>query len=145
MSPKINTIHSISPVEIEIRNSKALSISFCNMTSRFSYQGNEYDKISSVRLISRLERLNEAHESGGWKILSLECIYIRDSIVPIQPLSPDNVPSFEEAGKFNKCYRYSAWLLSTIGIESRNDLPNEEDPESVKEVLQRNQAWLDEA
>lgn len=141
MSSKIDTIHSISPVEIDIRSGRALSVSFCTMTSRFEYRGIEYDKVSTVRLISRLE---DVHASQGpeWKLLTLECIYIRDRIVPIQPQPPDTIPSFEEAKKFKKACRYSARLLSTIGIESRKDLPNEEDRESVAEVFTRNHAWI---
>ena len=141
VSRKINTIHSINPTEVEIRGAKALSVSFCNMTSRFEHCGFEYDKVSVVRLVSRLERL-DLSQGSAWKLLTLECLYIRDSIIAATPQPPDTIPSFKEAEKFPRAYRYSAWLLSRIGIESRNDLPQEDNRESITEVFDRNQEWI---
>lgn len=137
-----------------MRGIKALSISFCTMTSRFERQGFEYDKISTVRLLSRLERLHTSASQSStsasrpstsvWKLLTLECIYIRDSIVPAAPHPSDAVaPCFAAASKFPRAYRYSAWLLSTIGIESRDDLPREDDPDGVARVFADSRRWID--
>ena len=144
VSKSINTVHSINPTEIDIRGAKALSESFCTITSRFEHHGFEYDKVSTVRLISRLERL-DASQGLAWKLLTLDCVYIRDSIIPAAPQPSDTIASFAEAEKFPKAYRYSAWLLSTIGIKSRDNLPREDDPESVAKVFAENQAWINAA
>ena len=141
VSKTINTIHSLNPTEIDICGAKALSESFCTMTSRFEHHGFDYDKVSTVRLISRLEKL-EASRDLAWKLLTLDCIYIRDSIIAVTPQPADTIPSFEGSEKFPKAYRYSAWLLSTIGIKSRDDLPREDDPQSVAKVFTANEAWM---
>lgn len=137
-SDKVTTIHNINPTEIDICGSKALAESFCTMSSRFDHKGYEYDKVTHCRLVSRLEKLGPV-----WKLLTLECIYIRDSILSVVPQAPDTIPIFEGAEKFPKGYRYGAWLLQNIGLEVRKDLPEEDDRESVKEVFDRNRKWLD--
>lgn len=108
------------------------------MTSRFEYEGHEFDKVSDIRLISQLEKVQDE-----WKILSLEAIYIRDRLVPTAPLPPDAVPSFEGVDKFRKSYRYGTWLLTTtVGLTVSDSLPGEDDPESVTKVLDKNRAWI---
>ncbi|KIV79375.1 hypothetical protein PV11_06938 [Exophiala sideris] len=139
VKPTVNTVHAINPTEIDIRGSKALAESFCSMTSRFEHQGYEFDKVLQVRLISQLEKVH-----GEWKLMTLECIYIRDRIIPAAHLPRDAVvPSFDGVEKFRKSYRYATWLLGTIGLTVSDRLPAEDDHESVKEVLVRNRAWLD--
>lgn len=141
VAAKVNTVHAIHPGEITIRGSKALAVSFCTMTNRFPLDGHEYDKISSVRLVSKLEKL-QLDGRAAWKLLTLECIYIRDGIVSAVPQPPDTVPVFHGAEKWPRGYRYAAWLLSSIGLAARTDLPTEDDRESVREVFDRNRAWL---
>ena len=141
MVAKVNTIHAINPTDIAIKGDKALAVSFCTITNRFSVDSREYDKVSSVRLVSQLEKL-DVDGRPTWKLLTLECIYIRDSVVSAAPQPPETIPSFDSAEKYPKGYRYGAWLLQTIGLTSRTDLPTEDDGESVKEVFDRNYAWL---
>ena len=138
--PTVNTMHSINPAEIDIRGSKALTESFCTMTSRFEHAGHEFDKVSNVRLISQLEKVQ-----GDWKLLTLECIYIRDKVIPTAPLPPDTSILFHGVEKFRKSYRYATWLLGTIGLTVSDRLPGEDDAGSVEEVLYRNRTWLNSA
>lgn len=57
----------------------------------------------------------------------------------------DTIPAFEGVEGFPKGYRYGAWLLQSIGLEVRKDLPEEDDRESVREIFDRNRKWLDAA
>ena len=138
---KVTTIHVITPNDIDIRESKALAESFCTITSRFEHDKFEYDKVTVCRLISRLEKLAPS-QGSEWKLLTLEVIYIRDGIISVAPQAPESIPTFEGVEKFPKGYRYGAWLLAKIGIKSRDDLPQEDDRKSVKEVFDRNYEWL---
>ena len=135
---KITTLHMIDPIEIEIRGPKAMSESLCQITTRYTLEGLEYDKVTTCRLMSRLEKVE-----GAWKILTLEPIYIRDSMIAVAPQSPETIPAFKGAEKYPKSYRYGAWLLESIGIQSKLDLPNEDDRESVKKIIDANKEWLD--
>lgn len=143
VAAKVNTVHVINPAEITIKSSRALAVSFCTMSNRFPLDGHEYDKISSVRLVSQLEKL-QLDGRAAWKLRTLECIYIRDAIVSAAPQPPDTVPVFHGADRWPRGYRYGAWLLSSIGLTARSNLPTEDDRDSVKEVLDRNRAWLNE-
>ena len=77
-----------------------------------------------------------------WKLLTLEPIYIRDSIVSAAPIPRSKTPVFEGLEKFPKAYRHGAWLLASIGITSRLDLPDEENRTVVQSMLEANDRWL---
>lgn len=145
---KINTIHILAPADITIEGSKALSESFCEITSRFEHGGYEFDKVTTCRLISTLEKLDlnafekKSASRNPWKILTLEPIYIRDSIVPANPSFIEKPPRFEGLEKFPKSYCHGAWLLDKIQITSRLDLPSEDNHEAVKAIFDRHHKWL---
>jgi len=81
-------IHIVTPVEINIKGSKALAVSIANIAARFKYGGRDVDLISWARLISKLERVDAGRKSS-WKLMTLEVIYMRDSIIPAAPSSID--------------------------------------------------------
>ena len=98
--------------------------------------------MSTVRLLSRLEKL-DLPEGQQWKILSLECVYIRDCMIPVAPLPYGEVGAqFQGCEKFRSSYRYSAWLINSTGLAVADDLPGEDRPDLVKEVFVRNYEWL---
>lgn len=137
----ITTVHAITPAEIDIRGAKALSESLCTMTSRFAHEGFEFDKVSSVRLISRLSKVMIGNQAA-WRMLSLECIYIRDTMNPVLPLPRDSWPQFHGIEKFRSSYRCAAWLLNSLGITVSDDMAGEDRRASVEEVLNRNREWI---
>lgn len=141
----MNTVHQIDTAEVEISGAKAISESFCVITSRFEHQGREFDKITQCRLMSRLEKLDDSSQGPPWRMLSLEPIYLRDSFVPATPQSTDAFPTFQGLENYPKSYRHGVWLLASIGITSRHDLPNEDDRESVERIIGRNRDWLHSA
>ncbi len=140
---KLNTIHNLHCVEISINGIKAFSESFCNITSRFEHEGFEFDKITTCRLISRLSKVpNLAQDENPWKLLTLEPIYLRDSFVPATPIPVDKTPVFRGLERFPKAYCHGAWLLASIGIVSRDDLPSENQEDVVREIFDKNRKWL---
>lgn len=73
-------------------------------------------------------------------MLTLELIYMRDSITPVYPAKE---PKYGDLSHFRKSYRFTAWMVAQRGLIIKNDLPGEDDPESMKELLTRNQAWIE--
>ncbi|KAJ5632772.1 hypothetical protein N7490_009111 [Penicillium lividum] len=73
-------VHTICPIETHVHGNKALSESTGSIAIRFQHHGGLFDCVSYTRFISRLEVVN-----GEWKLLTLDAIYERDSIMPVVP------------------------------------------------------------
>lgn len=130
------------PGRIQLCGSKALTDSWCIIQTRHAAQGEnpEFDLITWLRIFSRCQKIEE---SGEWKMLTLEPIYMRDLITPIPPSS---MPDFGDSlASFRKSYRFTAWSVSKRGLEIRDDMPGDDRPESVNEICERNEAWLNAA
>jgi hypothetical protein len=143
-SKGVSALHVITPVDIEIQGSKAFSISVGSINARFQRHGNEYEIISHCRFLSRLEEISGKSEYGGtWKILTMECIYVSDMLVPTFPgagsiaLVLDGLPATAR-----KSYRYLTWFLLTSGRSVNGEMPGVDDEQSVEEVMKKNHGWL---
>lgn len=139
-SSTVSIIHQLIPGQIQVRGLKALVDSWCIIQTRNIDSENhlEYDMTTWLRIFSQCEKINN---SGEWKILTLEPIYMRDLIMPVPPLP---MPDFgDELRHFRRSYRFTAWSVSRRGLHVRYDLPGDDVPESVMEVCKRNQAWFD--
>lgn len=137
----LSALHIITPVDINIKRSKAFAVSVGSINARFERDGKEFDIISHCRFLSRLAAISR--EENTWKMLSMEVIYVQDTILPAFPgiesngLVLDNLPS-----TVRKSYRYLTWLLRENGREVDNSMPGVDDEESVKNVLEKNHLWL---
>lgn len=140
---KVNIIHSsFDPVDIHVRGNRAISEAFCLVTSALTLDGVDYELASYMRLATRLEK---ATDGNGWYMLSLEAIYVRDRLVCASPFFevPSVFPMKEQAKAYPKCYRNLALVMLNRGLSPRPDLPNEEDQDSVRRVLDRNLSFLE--
>ena len=140
-----NMLHVITPVHVDILGSKALAESVINISVRYEEDGVEYDLASVVRAISRLEQLDDVSSESSWKMLSTSVIYVRDSMVPTVPLSGPCKLNFDDVKDARKSYRYLTWHVRKHGGTVKDDLPGEDDEQSVKEVMDRNKKWLEMA
>lgn len=138
---KVNIIHSVDPIEIHVRGHRAISEAFCLVTSSLTLGGVDYELASHMRLATRLEK----SDAGQWRMLSLESIYVRDRLISAFPGSGAASPLVmtDELQAYPKSYRNLALVMLNRGIRPRPDLPNEDNPESVRRVLDRNRAFLD--
>ncbi|KAL6237534.1 hypothetical protein BDW75DRAFT_238321 [Aspergillus navahoensis] len=142
---RVNVIHSsFDPVDIQVRGHRATSVAFCLITSSITLDGVGYELASYMRLVSRLEKLSNA---GPWRIVRLEAIYVRDRLVCSFPGRDATTPLVmpEQALAYPAPYRCMAFVMLNRGLEPRVDLPNEDDQESVRRVLDGNAAFLDGA
>ena len=145
---KVNIIHSsFDPVDIHVRDNRAISEAFCLVTSSITLGGIDYELASHMRLFTRLQKL-QSEPSGEWRLLSLESSYVRDRLVTAFP-SPDHASAplgmTNEAQAYPKGYRHLALVMLNRGLRPRPDLPHEDSPESVRRISDRNRAWLDVA
>ena len=142
---KVNIIHSsFDPVDIHVRENRAISEAFCLVTSSVTLSGTDYELASHMRLFTRLEKLSEPSE---WRLLSLESSYVRDRLVTAYPSADASLPPImtREAQAYPKCYRNLALVMLSRGLEPRPNLPHEDSPDSVWQISDRNRAFLDSA
>ena len=140
---KVNIIHSsFDPVEIHIRDNRAISETFCLVTSSLTLDGFDYELASYMRLATRLKK---SSDTSQWQMLSLESIYVRDRLVSAFPGSVMASPLIrtDEVLAYPKSYRHLAFVMLNRGLRPRSNLPHEDDQESVRRVLDRNRAFLD--
>lgn len=142
---KVNIIHSsFDPVDIRVRDNRAISEAFCLVTSSLTVNGIDYELASYMRLFTRLQKLSDSAE---WRLLSLESSYVRDRLVPTFPTFDANLllPITDDIRAYPKSYRHLALVMSIRGLKPRPNLPHEDAPESVRRLLDQNRAFLDGA
>ena len=131
----VGAIHMINPVEINIRGSKALSESTGNIQIRTQHGGEEYDLVSWTRFISRLSKTTD-----GWRLLTLDVIYDRDTLTPVVPTQAAAVKLGDLGPRMS--YRCVFWVLSERGFKIKQDLPGTDRPESVTKLMKSALDWL---
>ena len=142
---KVNIIHSsFDPVDIRVRGKHAISEAFCLVTSSLTLGAVDYELASHMRLFTRLQKLSEPSE---WRLLSVESSYVRDRLVAASPGSDAGSPLVvtNEVQAYPKSYRHLALVMLNRGLKPRPNLPHEDSPESVRQILDRNRAFLDSA
>ena len=142
---KVNIIHSsFDPVDIHVRGNRAISEAFCLVTSSLTLGAIDYELASHMRLFTRLQKLSDPSE---WRLLSVESSYVRDRIVTAFPSTDATLPLVmtDEVRAYPKSYRHLALVMLNRGLRPRPNLPHEDSPESLRQISDRNRAFLDSA
>ncbi|KAJ6024485.1 hypothetical protein N7540_005282 [Penicillium herquei] len=129
-----DAVHTISPVEIHLNGNKALTESTGSISIRIQHGGEFFECISYNRFISRVELVGD-----GWKLLSLEAIYVRDFITSV---IPGRTASFDFPENTRESYKCIGWVLAQKGFTIKQDLPGTDDPTSCARFMEANFTWL---
>lgn len=129
-----SAVHSICPVEVHLQNDKALTESTGSISIRFEYMGNSYDCVSLCSFISRLEFVG-----GEWRLLTLQAIYNRDSIIPVVPCAPVD---FHLPAGSRSSYKCIAWVLTRQGFQIKTNLPGVDDVAASQKLMDDGFRWL---
>ena len=137
-------IHTIQPVEIEVNGSKGFAQSVGTIATRFERDGNQYDMVSKCRMLSRLMQVQSADSTQkNWYMVSMEVIYLQDSILPVLPEAFSSDQEFVRAmSKKRKSYALLSMILEAKGFAINDKLPGSDDKDSVDTVLETNRRWL---
>lgn len=136
----IGSAHTIQPVEITINNKKGLSISYGSIILRTTLDGVEYDMESWGWFVHRVGLVDLA-SGPEWKVLSLQFIYDRDSLLPTHPVH-SSPPVIESGPETRQSYKYLQWVLTKRGYSIPNDLPGTDREETRKKLLDACEKWL---
>lgn len=138
-------MHDITPVTIQFGASgtKALAVSTGRIFGRYAYQGVDLVMTNFVQLYTQLERIKTL-EGDMWKMLSLECLYMFETLTPSLPPSPNKPLDLDLSGleAARRSYKAVVWHIGTLGGSVRDDLPGIDKPETVSEIEDRNQVWI---
>jgi len=84
----------------------------------------------------RLEKKN-----GTWKILDGDCIYERDELIPVVPGQPIQIDT-KELASYRESYQGLCYVLKRTNLPSSQDLPGEDQPETVEKVYSDASKWF---
>ena len=98
--------------------------------------GVDVDVISYARLYARA-----AKETSKWLLSGFRAVYIQDMMVP---LDPSRAPQLDQSvvTKLRPSYRYLAYMLAKNGHPVGDHLAGMDRPETVKAMLDGEEAWL---
>jgi hypothetical protein len=134
-SPGFN-FHEMLPPVVTVKNDRAIADAPFVLHGKSVLHECEVFITGYVRGQFRLLRKSEE-----WLIAGMTVFYIDDMIIPA---NPNRVPpiDMDKLNTFRHSYRYLSYYLSQIGMTPRVDLPGIDRPETVTNLLAREQEWL---
>jgi SnoaL-like domain len=128
--------HPISPIWARIDGDRALVESSAEIQNRSVIEGVEVDTVQYCRFFSRVARTPD-----GWRLVSFEGIYTKDTIEPTNPA--EELPiDFEELRKLRASYRVWAYLMKLRGYEVSQEKIGDDRPDLLAEFYANAEHWL---
>lgn len=135
--------HNIQPADVQINNDKAFVVSTGSINIRVEFDGVEYELISSMRLLTRLERVPVSETLREWLIIRVEIIYDRDYIIPTSPITGQQ-PAIQTAKGARPSYKFLDYVLSRQGFSINKNLAGTDEAgrEAAASLLAESEHWL---
>jgi hypothetical protein len=128
--------HPIWPIWVKVNGDRALVESHSQIQNRSDLDGVEVDMVQYCRFFSQLVRTVE-----GWRFLSFEAIYGKDTIAPVNPR--DTVPiDWTELTDLRPSYRIWAWAMIRRGYSVSDELLGDDRPAQVRDFYAGMDRWL---
>ena len=128
--------HRLSPPVVHVREHRAIAEVPAEISVVQDFSGTQAYIVAYTRLLYRLES-----RDGVWKISQFDCIYERDTLVPVTygasiDIDPDILAQFRPS------YMYLGYHLHEIGLTVRKDLFGDDQPEEVAALYRDAFAWM---
>jgi SnoaL-like domain len=135
----IRPSHRLSPPAVHLAGERAVAEVPTEISVIQNFGGVDAYVVSYTRLLYRLECIK-----SNWKISALDCIYERDTLVPVvYGMSPKIDPDI--LSRFRRPFMYLAYHLHEIGKAVRDDLYGDDRPEQVEALYESAFSWLGQA
>jgi SnoaL-like domain len=128
--------HPIWPIEVRVNGDRALAESHAEIQNRSVIDGVEVDMTQYCRFFSQVVRTG-----AGWRFLSFEAIYCKDTIAACDPARSVPIDWSELAG-LRPSYRIWAWAMARRGYPVKPDLLGDDRPDLVGAFHREMDAWL---
>ena len=130
--------HRLQPIVVRIKGSKAVATLSVTIDSRLILDSVEADLESHARLIYRAAK---ASDNCEWKLVSLDCIYQRDTL-RAAITGEHLVVDLELMKSYRSTYRCLSYALEKRGYPVNGDLPGDDRPEQVNQLYDDAFTWL---
>lgn len=124
-------LHRIFPIYTRIEGDRALVESHGEIMGRSELDGSVCDLLTYCRFFSRAVRTD-----AGWRLATLDCIYVRDSILPVDAGVLEIVDQ-ETFNRMRPSYRHLGYLLHRIGYEIDQELAGGRPARPHGKIVQR--------
>lgn len=128
--------HRLSPPAVRVNGDRALAELPLSIEFRVTIAGVEADVVSYCR--SQYRALNIG---GEWRIMRITPIYERDTLNASVPGTRLDVDP-RELAKYRPSYRCLAWYQTGLGLQVRDDLLGDDQPEAVARQYEAEEAWV---
>jgi SnoaL-like domain len=129
--------HMVVPMEARVSGRRAWVEAEATIQVRLDHRGMACDIENYVRFLYRAERMEE-----GWRLVSFDCIYIKDTMQPAMPGEALPVTT-AELREYRPSYCFMSWLFTQTGHSVDQDLAGVDRAETVDAVYRAMQDWLD--
>ena len=131
--------HVVTPNEIIVNGTNALAISTCLVMTRFEMEGAEFDINALFRIVARAVKIG-----NDWKLRTLNCIYVQDSIQPAIPRVGDHVNfDLSIVADARKSYRALCWSIARKGGKPNLDMMGEDNPQEAEDFMMQMYSWIE--
>lgn len=127
--------HQIYNTQIWMNQHRAVAIMQATIQTRINIDNVEIQLNSDAKIIYCVEQLN-----GVWYIKNLECVYEKDTLIPVVP-STVTIPSSDIAS-YRTSYACLSYCLNYLGYEVNHELQGIDRPEALNHYYVQLDAWL---
>lgn len=125
-------VHRLNNTLVWVNDTRAVAVCMANIQSRKSWEQGEMDLSTNVKMVYRVTR----DTSMRWRISRLDVIYEKDSLIPAYP--SNRKPDFH----FRSSYANLAQTLEKEGYRIDPNLPGEDRPDLVSDLINNTSNWL---
>lgn len=136
MASRLFSFHEIGASVVEINRNRATIDTLVVIHLISELDGIGVDCVGYCR-----ERMKVERRTDKWLFAGVNSIYLYDTLIPTNPA---RVPRLDEEklNSFRPSYRFLSYMLTERGLPARDDLPGADRPESVRAVVEEEEAWL---
>ena len=128
--------HRLSPTLVRLNGDRSLAETDAVIETRTRFGDMEVDTAAHCRLFSRVRR-----DEGVWRLASLDVIYEKDMIAPVNPSDQLTIDR-EELQSYRPSYRFLCYTLQSIGRKIDPTLPGDDRPDLVAALYTEAEDWL---
>jgi hypothetical protein len=130
------SVHRMSPPVVHVHGDRGWAEVPAGIEVRSTIDGVLVDVVSYTRVCYRVER-----RDGQWRILSLDCVYERDTATAAVPGQTFSIPA-DQLARFRPSYAILAWVLDGRGYPVGTHMLGDDRPAERDAYYASTLEWL---